>query len=180
MFIKHSTRARHGSGVIDQHGNPLEDTWVGRLRFAGGLARRVEDDEPTVPLPAVAVGPSRVLPVRGHGVVALRVPQRPRVSPADWVRFGFARAARELNEFVQVVSTGWRKASAENDARAARLDERLEALGRRVRVWTIESMDQDLSLAYAEGGTERVLRMTPEVLARLDAVKAAAGSAVTR
>lgn len=167
MFIKHSTRARHGSGVIDQHGNPLEDTWVGRLRFAGGLARRVEDDEPTVPLPAVAVGPSRV-------------PQRPRVSPADWVRFGFARAARELNEFVQVVSTGWRKASAENDARAARLDERLEALGRRVRVWTIESMDQDLSLAYAEGGTERVLRMTPEVLARLDAVKAAAGSAVTR
>lgn len=177
MFHK-TTSSRHHRQVVDQEGRSLEDTWVGRLRFAGGLAQR-EEDAPTEPLPAVVAGPSRVLPVHGRGVVAWRVPERPRVSPGDWVRFGFERAKRELNEFVAAVSSGWRRAAAENDARAARLDERLEALGRRVQAWTIESMDQDLSLAYAQGGTELVLKLTPEVLARLDAVKAPAGSAVS-
>lgn len=176
MFTKVSSSSRHHRRVIHEDGSPAETVRFRRLSFVLGGAPA--DVETTLPLPAVA-GPTRVLPVHGHAAIALRVPERVRVSPADWVRFGFARAARELNGFVEVVSSGWRKAAAENDAAIRALDERLERLAGRVQAWTMQSCDADLLAAHAEGGTELVLALTPEVLARLDAAKALAGSAVS-
>lgn len=184
MFTK-SSSSRHHRRVIHEDGSPAETTArLPRVRLAllgpGARSESSVGSWLAQAGPTALTAPTRTLPVLGHGVVALRVPSAPdaptqeipAVTASSWVRFGFARAARELNEFVRVVSSGWRKAASENDARFRSLDERLERLAGRVRVWTIESCDADLQAAYAEGGTELVLKLTPEVLARLYAAKA--------
>jgi hypothetical protein len=75
VFGLKDSRARHR--VINEHGDPLEDTWVGKLRFAAGLAVREEAPESTELLPAVAPA-TRTLPFKGAQTVALRVPAAPQ------------------------------------------------------------------------------------------------------
>lgn len=178
----HRSRPRHHAWVIDQDGNVLEDTVrFPRLAFVLGLGQR--DDEPeTAPLlpalPAVA-GPTRTLPVAGHGTIAMRIPEAPKAPEPRWPRSLF-----DDPEFVTTLTLIKMRAHHDGyelmrvfDRRARVLADRVAALAARVRAWTIESCDLDLAAAYAEGGTERLLKLTPQVLARLDA-QALAGRAV--
>jgi len=186
VSTKHRIRARHGSRVIDQSGHLLEDT--GRFpRLAYVLGRHPEpvpEAEVTLPLPitrdprlAPTTVPSRrMLPVAGDRTVGWRVAERRPVRPRNLFETpeirAIGRAAGEADD-------AWVKARRAEDAAWSGILLRLDRVAERVRSWTIAGADEDLALAYAEGGTEKLLKLTPEVLARLDAAKATAGSAVS-
>lgn len=174
----HRSRPRPTHRVIDEQGNLLEDTVrFPRLAFALGLGQRDAESETAV-LPALA-GPTRTLPVAGHGTIALRIPEAPQPPEPRHPRSLF-----DDPEFITTLTLIQMRAHHDGyelmrtfDRRARVLADRVAALAARVRSWTLESLDLDLAAAYAEGGTERLLKLTPQVLARLDA-QALAGQAV--
>lgn len=168
----HRTRPRHA--VIDQDGNAVDDTVrLPRLRFVlgGQMSARLEGLE-SLPVSRLLHDghATRTLPVHGAETVVMRVPAAPRPRrAAELVRVGFAMAARELDQLVAVLSSGWRKAAAENDQRMQRLDARLADLVARQHAWAAAEDGRALEEAYRQGGTERLLKLTPTVLAAMDA-----------
>lgn len=97
-------------------------------------------------------------------------PSAPRPSrAADLVRVGFQMIARDLDQLVAVLSSGWRKLAAENDARMASIDARFAALVKAHHDFAAAQDAELLAEAYAEGGTEQVDMLTPSLLAQMDA-----------
>lgn len=175
-MFQHTSRHRR---VIDQQGNAVDDTVrFPRLHAVGAMVRRRPDDEPTAEIamhrpyrtsPSDLQGVGR-MPFAQGDTLGMRRPQPPRQAPTirQRVQDGFAAVGRELDGMVRVLSSGWRKLAAENEARMASLDERLDRLGRRVHGWAAEGDGRDLAAAHDAGGTEQVLRLTPQVLAEMD------------
>jgi hypothetical protein len=172
MRFKGST-ARHGR-VIDQAGNALDDTVrFPRLHAVSEIVlRRLEPEEPVSRLLHDGT-PTRILPVHGHDTIVMRVPsapQQPRPSRArDLVRVGFQMTARALDEKVRWLTASWMELARDNDRKAADLDARLERMVRRQHEWAATEDGRALEEAYREGGTERLLKLTPTVLAAMDA-----------
>lgn len=175
-MFNHTVKPRRHRRVIDQAGNPLEDTRpLERLRFA--IGGRVQPDSAAswsspadvspvgrMPFAQRDMGMRRPLPPRPPRVELPRQPLTVRQLAQD----GFAAVGRQLDEFVKVMSSGWRKLAAENDRKLESLDVRLAALGARVRMWAAEADGREMAAAYAEGGTEQVRKLTPAVLAEMD------------
>lgn len=164
MFHKDSKSRRHRR-VVTEAGVPVVEQPVrlGRLRYA--LLGRPQPD---------SWGADRSSPA-GVDVVArmpfgMRMPQAPvrPVSVRQRVQDGFAAVGRQMDEFVKVMSGGWRKLAAENDRRMESLDVRLAMLATCVHAWAAEADGRDLAAAYAEGATEQVAKLTPQVLAEMD------------
>ena len=175
-MFQHTSKPRRHRRLIDQTGNALEDTRpLERLRFV--LGGRVQPDSVASWSSPADVSPVARMPFAQRDM-GMRRPVPPRAPRAGLPRQpltvrqlaqdGFAAVGRQLDEFVKVMSTGWRKLAAQNDAAIESLDVRLAALGARVRMWAAEADGREMAAAYAEGGTEQVLRLTPEVLAEMD------------
>lgn len=169
------TKSRRHRRVIHEDGSPAESTVrMPRLRMALGLpVEREPQPEATVPLPVLAVQSER-----GSRTLGMQVPEAPqppvRVFPSNFM--ADAVFLDQITVLTMRAHAAWHEMVRVTDRRMAALDEGLGVLGARVRGWTLELMDWDMAVAYAEGGTERVLRLTPEVLARLDAMKAGASA----
>lgn len=160
--------------MIDQDGNAVDDTVrMPRLRFVlGGQERARLEGLESLPVSRLLHDghATRTLPVHGAETIAMRVPAAPRPSrAAELVRVGFQMAGRELEQLVTVLSTGWRRLADENDRRMARLDERLAGMIARQHAWAASEDGRALEEAYRQGGTELVLKLTPDVLAAMDA-----------
>jgi hypothetical protein len=169
--------------VITPEGVELDDTVrFPRLAAAAAIVRRRDEDEPTQELLAYRpnTGPDDVAGVARMPFtvqpLARPMPGRPSLA-RDFVRLGFQMIDRQMDQLVAVLSTGWRKLAAENDRRMAALDARLARLVARQHEWAAREDGRLLDEAYAEGGTELVQKLTPQVLARMDE-RAHAGSAV--
>lgn len=184
MFT-HPSRSRHQRRVIDQEGRALEDTVrFPRLRFAlwGQVDARdlyaAPEGERTVPLPVVA-GPSRVLPVHGHGTIALRVPAAPKPAAHPHSFFDDTAFVAHITQVQVGANAIARRMAGEFDQHMQGLLRHARELAAQWRYAAAEGDGIDLAAAYAEGGTEKLLRLTPQVLAAMDArAKAAAGSVV--
>jgi hypothetical protein len=176
----HRTASRHRR-VITPEGVEIDDTVrFPRLAAAAAIVRR-RDEDVTEALPAYRpnTGPDDVAGVSRMPFtvqpLARSMPGRPSLA-RDFVRLGFQMVDRQMDQFVAVLSTGWRKLAAENDRRMTALDARLARLVERQHTWAAAEDGRLLDEAYAEGGTELVQALTPEVLARMDE-RAKTGSA---
>jgi hypothetical protein len=171
MFHR-TNNARHGR-VIDQEGNSLEETRpLARLLFAAGFSRH-DPEPPAMHLP-YATNPADLQGVArmpfATPTLGMRRPTPPRqpLTIRQLVQDGFSAAGHQLDDLVKVMSSGWRKLAAENDARLTALDDRLAALGARVHAWAAAEDGRQLAEAYATGGTEQLMKLTPAVLAEMD------------
>jgi len=196
MHLKRNT-ARHGR-VIDQSGNSLDDTVrFPRLHAVSEIMlRRPDRDDDVSHL--LHDGSTRLIPVPGGRSMGMRVPTppavyRPNTGPDDLsgvrfmpftvqpapgprvsrarelVRVGFQMTARALDEKVRWLTASWSELARANDRKAADLDARLERLVRRQHAWAAGEEGRLLEEAYREGGTERLMALTPQVLAAMDA-----------
>ena len=149
-------RAEHRR-VIDQDGNDVHDRPSG-LRAVLSLIRNMQGE--------LEMDPPRTGPDDLAGV-ALMPHTVHRIG--DLVREGFRQIDRDMDALVQVLSAGWWRMAGENDMRMRYLDERLEHLAVEHRRWTARQDGMAMAEAYAEGGTELVQKLTPELLAAMDA-----------
>jgi hypothetical protein len=170
----HDSKSRHHRRIIDQEGNSLEDTRpLGRLWFA---RPQLHEEQPAA---TDRTSPTRILPVHGDRTIAMRIPSPPQ-EPVK----SFPRSFFEIPEFVSQVTqvqVGVHHRAAEM---RRKFDVRMQGLLRHAREASAQwryagtaGLGHDLAAAYAEGGTERLLALTPSVLAEMDA-RAKAGSAV--
>lgn len=183
--VFNNTKPRRHRRVIDEEGNALEETrQFGRLRYV--LGGRVQPDSwgadrsSPAGVDVVARMPfaERLGMRRPQAPVPPRLPApKPALTIRQRVQDGFAAVGRQMDQLVAVLSTGWRKLAAENDARMATLDDRFAALVKRHHDWAAQVDARVLADAYDEGGTELVQKLTPSLLAEMDA-RAKAGSVV--
>lgn len=177
-MFHHDTKPHRHRRIIDQEGNSLEDTRpLGRLWFA---RPQLHEEQPAAAADRTA--PTRILPVHGDRTIAMRVPSAPQ--PPTEPAKSFPRSFFEIPEFVSQVTqvqVGVHHAAAEL---RRKFDVRMQGLLRHAREASAQwryagtaGLGHDLAAAYAEGGTERLLALTPTVLAEMDA-RAKAGSAV--
>lgn len=164
---------------IYEDGSPVEDTArFPVLRFVLGRSPQPEASDPLPVLHSQE---------RGSHTVALRVPVAPDApteplavaDPFPRNFFTLPAFAQEVRSFQELVHDGWYQLARGFDERMAAMEARSQRLKARVRGWTLDGADADLAAAYAEGGTEQVLKLTPQVLAVLDERHALAGSAAT-
>lgn len=172
-MFHHDTKPRRHRRVIDESGRELDDSGIlARIRFAAGF--RSEPEAPAMHRP-YATSPTDLQGVArmpfAELTAGMRKPSAPApqqqvarepLTPQQRVQQGFAAMGRQVDEFVKVMSGGWRKLAAENDSRRAAMDARLAA-------WSARVHASALAAAYAEGGTQQVLALTPSVLAEMDA-----------
>lgn len=178
----HSSRPRHA--VIDQDGLALDDTRPLRgLRAALQIALHNGGDGSEAPVSHLLHdgSPTRVLPVHGARTIVMRVPSAPQ-PPSLAARF--PRSFFDDPEFVSRLSQFQVGVHHAAYAMRSEFNTRMGALVRRAREvsasWRYANAGaagHDLAAAYAEGGTEQVLKLTPAVLAAMDA-RAKAGTEV--
>jgi|SRR5215469_976231 len=168
-----STKTRRHRHVIDEHGNPLEDTFVGRLRYAVGRREDVTEPLPVVRDPRTAA--ARILPVHGDRTIAMRLPAAPD---------RFPRSFFEDPAFVEQLRVAQVRAHGTSYQMADQVNQRMSALVRRARqvsaAWRLESAQSDgldLAAAYRESGTGVMPAITDQ-LAQQIVERAKAGSAV--
>jgi hypothetical protein len=170
--------------VITPDGAPVvEESRPSRLRAVAQVVRR-QDDDATELLPIYRPHNAQPQDLQGVGRMPFAdrlgmgrpMPLRPSLV-RGFVQIGFQMIARDLDQLVQVLSSGWRKLAVENDERMARIDARLARMVARQHEWAAAEDGRVLAEAYAEGGTEQVAMLTPSLLAQMDA-RAKAGTAV--
>lgn len=171
MFNHFTSRPRRHRRVITQDGEHLG--WFDSLKGTRSMAYDTSIDAEvrgSMSSPSDLRGVERMPRQHVQRVLGMRRPAPPRqpLTLRQRVQDGFVAMARDLDGMIKVLSTGWRKLADENEARAARLDARLDAFAARVHGWAAADEGRDLAAAHAAGGTEQVLKLTPVVLAEMD------------
>jgi hypothetical protein len=166
-MIRIPVRARRR--VIDQDGREIDERPSG-LRAAFMLVfRRPDEVQDEGPWRPPNTGPDDVAGVSRMPFTFHRL--------ADWVRAGFAQIDRDRDALAKSFAKGLNRMVDENRARICELEERLERLAARQREWiALENgrvVAGAMTAAYAAGGTDLVEKMTPAVLARMDAQRKA-------
>lgn len=153
--------------VIDQDGREIDERPPG-LRAVWEMIRprREPDEESTLTMRRINTGPDDLAGVARMPFTITRA--------RDLVRVGFEWMARDLDRTAEFMSAGWRSMAGRNDVRMRTLDERLERLAARQRAWIAREQGHAMASAYALGGTALVQKMTPDMIARMDALALAA------
>jgi hypothetical protein len=169
------TLLRRRSRVIDQEGRELDERPSGLRAALAVVFRRPAEEEDTRPTAEIPVYRERTNtgPDDLQGIA--RMPFT-FLSLRQWVRVRFEEVERDWRSLMGVMSSGCGRMAYENNRRMSELDKRLERLAQRQRAWiALENrrvIDGALSAVYAAGGTELTQRLTPAVLARMDARRA--------
>ena|ERR1700761_6517849 len=167
-------RPRHA--VINPDGSAVEDTVrFPRLHAVGELLVHRHAEDETQPVPVVRdvrSAATTVLPVHGARTIVMRRPVAPSEPPLS---VQFPRSFFEIPEFVQQLDEMSGRVHAETARMFREFGVKMNALLRRARTASAQwryagtgGAGYDMAAAYAQGGTEQVLKMTPEVLAEMD------------
>lgn len=153
--------------IIDQDGHEIDERPPG-LRAVWEMIRprREPDEESTLTMRRINTGPDDLQGIARMPFTVTRA--------RDLVRLRFEALGREMDRLARMLSGGYRRLAWQNDQRMDALEARLEALAARQRTWIAREEGHAMAEAYALGGTELVEKITPALIARMDALALAA------